>query len=245
MKWWAVLPVVALAIDAVAFDLDPACHRYYQMFQMPDLTYENVGKIADKMHDDNCWPVLQGLLPVEESAASIEQSLPSCLDLANQVATYDSILKVFDVRPLRREDCGNVSAVWCSAERVAWRKQEIHKIKANRVKYYPAGHKKITEYNVAEMLAAIDKECNPNTSDRQSDLHYQVSQRERFSLSLQECNVLVKNPGTLDLSLPRPVNCRAKAIDADGGKNGLYIWVEQYPDGDTAMWFAPISAWRW
>ena len=101
------------------------------------------------------------------------------------------------------------------------------------------------EWNVAELLAAIDKECDPNMSDTQSNLHYQVSQQERFSLSLQECNALVKNPETLKLSLPRPVNCRAKAVDVDGNKSGLYIWVEQYPDADTAMWFTPIPAWRW
>ena len=143
MKWWAML-LAALVFNSEAFELDPICHQYYDLFQMPNLSYEDVGKLADKMHESNCWPAMQGLLPAEESAMNLSQSLPSCRDLANQVATYDSILKVFDARPLRSGDCGNVSAVQCSAEMVAWRKQEVHKIRANRVKAYPAGHKKIT-----------------------------------------------------------------------------------------------------
>ena len=52
--------MVLFSISAKAFELDPICHQLYGLFQMPDLTYEDVGKIADRMHQNNCWPAMQG-----------------------------------------------------------------------------------------------------------------------------------------------------------------------------------------
>ena len=60
--------MVLFSISAKAFELDPICHQLYGLFQMPDLTYEDVGKIADRMHQNNCWPAMQGLTPDMSSA---------------------------------------------------------------------------------------------------------------------------------------------------------------------------------
>ena len=44
------LPAMVLAHDAKGPALDPICHEYYQMIQSPDLTYEDVGRIAEAMY---------------------------------------------------------------------------------------------------------------------------------------------------------------------------------------------------
>ena len=247
---------LALATDAKAFELDPQCRQHYEAFKNPNLTYEQVGRLADKMHEADCWPVLQGLLETEPEAAS----LTNCQDLASQLAESNtSMLKVFDARPLRRQDCGDVPAI-CSPELVARRKQEVHRIKTNREKAVTnavteglrrLAIERLASWDAGAQLAAIDEECNRNTTWHISSLNYKVSQHERFQLTLPECDALAVNPAGFTarypgkLSLPRPVNCRAKTSNADGSKSGLYIWLEQYPDGDTSIWSVPIDAWAW
>ena len=262
LKGATMLLLAAMVPTAEAFDLDPACHKLYEMFQMPDLTYEDVGKIADHMHQNDCWPAMQGLLPEPPPPTQSANGLPSCQDLASHLATDESILKLFDARPLRGQDCGSPPSYLCSAESVTRRKQEVHQIRMNREKWLAQeieddtgsgmskvkiqhAREKLEAWNVAEELAAIDQECNLDTSGHISHIRYEVSQQEVFRLTIGQCNALVKNPETVELSLPRPVNCRAKVVYADGVKSGLYMWVDQYPDGDTGVWSVPIRAWAW
>ena len=202
-----VLVLIMLVPNANAIDLDPACHQYYQMFQMPDLTYEDVGKIADKMQEKQCWPAMQGSLPMEESPATTANGLPSCEYLAEHlVSTSDNIRKLLGVRPMVRADCGADEDYPGVAESV------------------------LAEYGVV------------------SRLHYDDGSGTVI-LKIPECHLLVRDPTRLseqrsDLGF-RPVNCRGKIVYTDGRKAGLYFYMEQYSDGDSAVWGANIPAWRW
>lgn len=116
MKWRFTIGVVllALTVRAGAVELNPVCHTLYQQFNLPNLTYENVGKIADMMHDNECWPVLQGV-PIQ--AASAEPELPAitdCASLAPHIVqmtrdqateTKPSIVKLYGIRGLDLEFC--------------------------------------------------------------------------------------------------------------------------------------------
>ena len=63
-----------------AVELDSDCYSYYQLFNAEDLTYEEVGQIADKMHEKECWPALQGLLDTEPPPAPELSTLPPIND---------------------------------------------------------------------------------------------------------------------------------------------------------------------
>ena len=65
---------------ALAVTLDPDCYRYYEIFNAEGLTYEEVGKVADKMHEKQCWPALQGLLDAEPPSAPELSQLPPITD---------------------------------------------------------------------------------------------------------------------------------------------------------------------
>ena len=104
---------ICASFAASAVELHPQCHRLYEMFNLPDLIYDDVGKIADKMHENGCWPVLQGLMP----AAAVETQLPditNCDSLAPHIVqmtqdqttpTNPSVVKLSGVRSLDREFC--------------------------------------------------------------------------------------------------------------------------------------------
>ena len=101
------LPAMVLAHDAKGPALDPICHEYYQMIQSPDLTYEDVGRIAEAMYHKQCWPAMHGETPPLAQTAG---GLPSCEYLAEQlVSMSDGIRKLFEVRPMTQEDCGRLS----------------------------------------------------------------------------------------------------------------------------------------
>ena len=103
MRWCVVL-LVALVTNAKAFELDPVCHEYYEMIQSPDLTYEDVGRIAEAMYQNNCWPAMQQTPPAQTAGG-----LPSCEYLAEQlVSMSDNVRKLFEVRPMRESDCGEL-----------------------------------------------------------------------------------------------------------------------------------------
>ena len=117
---WRIAPsllLLILSMHAWAIKLDPACHKLYEMFNLPDLSYEDVGKIADKMHENECWPVLQGLITMDEPGT--EQSLPTianCDSLAPHIEqmtkaqeTYDNpaIVKLYGIKPLTAEFCNS------------------------------------------------------------------------------------------------------------------------------------------
>lgn len=61
--------LLSLWTQAWAVDLHPECYIYYEQYNASELTYEEVGQLADKMHEKGCWPVLQGLLETEQSEA--------------------------------------------------------------------------------------------------------------------------------------------------------------------------------
>ena len=71
--------LLATWTPALAVTLDPDCYRYYEVFNAEGLTYEEVGQVADKMHEKNCWPALQGLLDAEPPAPT-EAMLPPITD---------------------------------------------------------------------------------------------------------------------------------------------------------------------
>ena len=81
------------------------------MFNLPDLTYEDVGKIADKMHENKCWPVLQGL---QEVSAQSLPTITDCASLAPHIVqmTRDqdaqsnpAIIKLYGVKALDLDSC--------------------------------------------------------------------------------------------------------------------------------------------
>ena len=105
MKWW-VAAMVLFSISAKASELNPVCHQLYEMFQMPDLTYEDVGKIADHMHKNNCWPALQETASDNASAPPL---ITDCASLRAAVwdlgATGDKDsswhwIKLYDAKPI-------------------------------------------------------------------------------------------------------------------------------------------------
>ena len=106
MKWWGVL-LAALTLNSEAFDLDPACHRFYEAFRNPDLPYHAVGRLARRMHDNNCWPAMQGLL----AKAPVRDTTPvstdwSCSDLAADIINQDdTVVQIYNTRPLSVEFC--------------------------------------------------------------------------------------------------------------------------------------------
>lgn len=104
------LILVAFSTSAVAFELDPLCHDYHEMIQKPNLTYEDMGKIAEAMYNKQCWPAMQGLLPVAEVASQTQDinGLPSCEYLASQFTPDAEVHKVFEVRPMIPSDCGRL-----------------------------------------------------------------------------------------------------------------------------------------
>ena len=95
--------------------LNPTCYKLYEMFNLPNLSYEDVGKIADQMHENKCWPVLQG---IEVSEARAEQSLPTitdCASLATHIVqmtrdqtnqTNPGIVRIYGVKALDASTCG-------------------------------------------------------------------------------------------------------------------------------------------
>ena len=99
---WRIVAMALLPISAMAFELDPICHQYYDLFKMSDLTYEDVGKIADKMHEKNCWPALQGL-------TNQETQMPVALDcntLADDIAQQSpDIVRIYSIEPLSAKFC--------------------------------------------------------------------------------------------------------------------------------------------
>ena len=103
---FGILPAMVMAHDTRASTLDPICHQYYEMIQSPDLTYEDVGRIAEAMYHKQCWPGLHGETPPLVQTAC---GLPSCEYLAEQLVNGSTnIRKLFDVRPMVGEDCGEL-----------------------------------------------------------------------------------------------------------------------------------------
>ena len=109
MKRLAALAVLAaLSTGTEAFELNPLCHDYYKMFLDSSISYEDAGKIADAMHGKQCWPALQGLLPdvLQPHAHPAPGDLPNCESMAESlIRASDNIHKLYDVRPMTKEDC--------------------------------------------------------------------------------------------------------------------------------------------
>ena len=113
--------LLAFCIRAWAIELDPACHRLYEMFNLPNLTYEDVGKIADKMHENECWPVLQGVdlgstdgdtpIPAITDCSSL---VPHIVQMTKNQATQanPAILKLYGIRELDVEFCKKTGLVF-------------------------------------------------------------------------------------------------------------------------------------
>ena len=204
---------------------------------MPDLSYENVGKLADKMHESNCWPAMQGLLPAEESAsrnAGLNAGLPSCEFLAQElVESSNNVLKLFEARPMIKSDCGEVSERCSDPE---WSAANDHTY-LESASYYNAQNRR-------SWINQREKQCTRRTTDRGSSLVY-----DNIFLRIPECDLLISNPRLLLEQFPklgyRPVNCRGKIVYSDGSKAGFYLYMEQYSDGASAVWGANIDAWGW
>ena len=103
MIWRIVASILLLALCTRAqaeFELNPQCHKLYELFNLPNLTYEDVGKIADKMHENTCWPVLQGIeiVPVAAKPAT-PPAITDCESLAHHIVQMTR--GPGDVRPIR------------------------------------------------------------------------------------------------------------------------------------------------
>ena len=95
----------------MAVELPPMCRQLYQIYTSAELTYEAVGKLADKMHENNCWPALQGLLVFEpEAPASALPEVVDCPTLGQHIVDWSRrdysesdpdwvILKLYEQRP--------------------------------------------------------------------------------------------------------------------------------------------------
>ena len=110
---WPTLLLGCLLSTAWAADLDPECHRLYEFFNQPNLTYEDVGKIADKMHEAQCWPILMGLAD-DSSGNELPPLINDCNSLAPHVVqmTKDqagennpAIIKLYGVQALDAQFC--------------------------------------------------------------------------------------------------------------------------------------------
>ena len=96
-----------LSGSADAFDLNPICHQYYDLFKTPNLTYEDVGKIADKMDEKRCWPAMQGL--TDDRADPQATTGWDCASLANDITQQSpDVVRIFNVKPLDAKLCENV-----------------------------------------------------------------------------------------------------------------------------------------
>ena len=227
MKWRAVLLMALLtSLNTQAFELHPDCHEYYEMIQSPDLSYEDVGRIAEGMYHKQCWPAMQGTPPSQTETSG---GLPSCEYLGKQLVNGSTnIRKLLDVRPMRESDCGEVDERCSDPEWSSIDPQDS---------YY---NKKTTQ----AWLNKRGRECNRSTARAASNLW-----TNNVTLRLNECDLLVSNPAQFAEQRPelglRPVNCRGKILYADGSKFGFYFYMEQYSDGDRGVWGENVSRWQW
>ena len=112
MHWFGVLLLTSWTY-ASAMDLVPECYSYYEMFNAEGLTYEEVGQIADQMHEKNCWPTLQGLLETEQipelpPITDCDSLVPHIVQMTVDQATVDSpaMMKLSSIERLNRQaDC--------------------------------------------------------------------------------------------------------------------------------------------
>lgn len=96
----------ALATSVWAIELNPECHKLYEMFNLPNLSYEDVGKIADKMHENTCWPVLQGVTIQVASAEPEPPVITSCSELASLITkASEDVVRMYGITQLTRADC--------------------------------------------------------------------------------------------------------------------------------------------
>ena len=121
MRWWIVLLALAmLPVSAGAVDLDPICHEYYQTFKTPNLTFENAGRIADEMEQNNCWPALQNL-----GDQHAHQQAPTdwdCTALADDIVQQTpDIVRIYRIKPIDAEFCTeNLNMFKDSQGRLNW-----------------------------------------------------------------------------------------------------------------------------
>lgn len=95
----------ALATSVWAIELNPECHKLYEMFNLPNLSYEDVGKIADKMHENTCWPVLQGVEITPSSHAKLTAAT-ACDELASVITkASEDVVRMYGITQLSRADC--------------------------------------------------------------------------------------------------------------------------------------------
>ena len=219
MKWRAIV-LALFPISAIAFDLNPICHQYYELFKMPDLTYEDVGKLADKMHETNCWPAMQGLTSLDKPTPTNANELPSCRTLADHlISTTTNVRALVEVAPLTRSDC------------------ELPRSECNDKALSSSAHCRGGGPSV------VPKASHTFQSRRTLREYHHVEY-----LTLSQCGLLINNPSQLAQQLPefgfRPVNCRGKIVYSNGTKKGFYLYMEQYSDGNTVVLGENIAIWR-
>ena len=97
-----------------AVELAPECYRYYEFFNAEGLTYEEVGKIADKMHEKNCWPAMQGLLDTEPIAPEVMlPDIVNCNTLAQHIVQMTVNRATADSPALMKLEGGNLTTDAC------------------------------------------------------------------------------------------------------------------------------------
>ena len=112
MKMLLAAICMGMAVQAHGvFELNPECPKLYDMFNLPNLSYEDVGKIADKMHEKECWPVLQGLIELDTPSNTITDCAslaPHIVQMTKDQATESNpaIAKLYGVKALDQKTCG-------------------------------------------------------------------------------------------------------------------------------------------
>ena len=140
MHWFGVL-LLAIWTQASAVDLNPECYRYYELFNAEGLTYEEVGQLADKMHEKECWPALQELLETEQTAelppiTDCNSLVPHIVQMTVDQATVDSpaMIKLSSVETLDMQSSCVESLMSMSIDQSAKRRRDIERGCAEREK---------------------------------------------------------------------------------------------------------------
>lgn len=99
MKRLLLACLLAVANHGWAADLDPECYTLYEQFLTVD--WVNAGRVANRMHDMQCWPALQGVSdnpPTQPAISTCNDLAPRIVQMVNDQNDM-KILKIYDAKP--------------------------------------------------------------------------------------------------------------------------------------------------
>lgn len=104
--------LLAISSHGWAADLDPECYELYDQFLAAD--WVNVGRIAGRMHDIQCWPALQASdahQPSQPVISSCTDLVPHVIQMVNDQAHANgySILQIYDAKAMTYQTIDRVA----------------------------------------------------------------------------------------------------------------------------------------